>query len=205
MNNRLVETIQDLAQTLAVDFASAVVKAVTDLPISELARALPAPRRAAGEGRAKKEPKGKSGRLQRRTPKQIAAVGDDVVAFLKKHPDGVRSEQIREGLGLDKREVPRVLQQAIADGKIKILHGEKRATTYGAGKGGKSPRKAKPAKAARKAKAKPVKRAAKKKASAKAKPAQAARKGKKASKKGASAKRASNGVSAPATAAAPAE
>lgn len=123
---------------------------------------------ARGSTPSKKAPKApKSGRLQRRTVEQIQGTVLAVVGLVKHHEDGLRSEQIRAELGLDVRELPRVLQQGISDKVLAILGGEKRATRYGVGSGGKpkaapktkvqaaSKPKAKKAKTASKAKTKP--------------------------------------------------
>jgi hypothetical protein len=179
--NRLIENINSIAAELAANFASelthALLGALTESSTTELAETLtggasapvrarsarPAARtsRASKPGvpRKTKAAKAKTGRLARRTPEQIAEAIADVASLLKRQPEGLRSEQIRELLKLDKREIPRLLQQGVADGAIKILHGEKRATTYGV-KGGK--KKAKPAKKAPKKSAKkPAKKAPK--------------------------------------------
>ena len=60
---------------------------------------------------------------------QIAKALERVIALVKTRKGGLRSEQIREELGLDKREVPRVLQEGFATKKLKS-RGRKRATTY---------------------------------------------------------------------------
>ena len=52
-----------------------------------------------------------------------------VVALLKKSPDGLRSEAIRDALKLDRREVPRVLAEGLK-GKVLRKRGAKRATVY---------------------------------------------------------------------------
>ena len=114
------------------------------------------------------------------------------MALIRRHKDGLRSEQIRTELGLDVREVPRLLQQGISDKVLKILGGEKRATRYGAGAGGK-------AKATPKIKAKP--KAKTKKAAPKTKAKKAA-KAKKSAPKKTRTKSASKKNSVPETAAA---
>lgn len=75
--------------------------------------------------------KAKSGRLARRSPEQIAKALDQVVALVKGKKDGLRAEQIKKALGMDRREVPRVLQEGLSKKKIKSK-GQKRATTYSA-------------------------------------------------------------------------
>ena len=54
---------------------------------------------------------------------------EGIVVLLKKHKEGLRSEQIRQTLKLDVREVPRVLKEGLVKKKLKSK-GQKRATTY---------------------------------------------------------------------------
>ncbi|MGH7296566.1 MAG: hypothetical protein ACRELB_16630 [Polyangiaceae bacterium] len=62
----------------------------------------------------------------RRAPEDIARTLGLVVAALKTGPMG--AEEIQKLLKLDKRELPRVLQEGLATRKLK-KKGEKRATT----------------------------------------------------------------------------
>jgi len=98
-------------------------------------------------GSGKKKPS----RLPRRSAEQIEATARAVANLLRKHAGGLRSEQIRVELGLDVREVPRVLRLGLEDKMIRVLGGEKRSTTYGAA--------SKPVKTKTKAKPKPVPKA----------------------------------------------
>lgn len=152
-------------QELTTAFVQSLVASIRSMPISEIngdgghethshsarehtapARAH-APRAVTASTKAAKAPKGvKGGRLARRTPEQIAEAVVSVVALVHKHPDGLRAEDIRNELGLDVREVPRVLKQGIEAGQLKIVSGQKRSTTYGVGRGGKASAKPKSAK-----------------------------------------------------------
>ncbi len=76
--------------------------------------------------------RGKKGRLARRNDEQIATAIDQVVALVKKSKTGLRSEEIKKALGIDVREVPRILKTAVAKRKLRAK-GQKRATTYTAG------------------------------------------------------------------------
>ena len=107
-------------------------------------------------------PSKKSGRLPRRTPAQIVEGVNAIVALLREHSDGMRSEQIRAALGLDVRELPSLLKQGVKATMLRIVSGQKRSTVYGVGEGagGKRPVKARVAK--KPTKAKPVKSAKKK-------------------------------------------
>jgi len=147
-------------QELTTAFVQGLIGAIRNMPISEIngdgsheapthaPRAHTAPvharaPRTAAPTKAPKAKAAKSGRLARRTPEQVEEVIASVVALVRKHPDGLRAEDIRTALDLDVREVPRVLKQGIAEGHLKILSGQKRSTAYGV-KGGKA-KAAKPA------------------------------------------------------------
>jgi hypothetical protein len=70
-----------------------------------------------------------SGRLHRRSLDEIAKTLDSVASLLKRHPQGLRAEQIRNELGLMRKELPRVLKDGLTN-KVLRAKGEKRATTY---------------------------------------------------------------------------
>lgn len=52
-----------------------------------------------------------------------------MVELLKKHPDGLRAEQIQKDLGLSRKDLPRPMSQALAKNLVR-KKGEKRATKY---------------------------------------------------------------------------
>lgn len=52
----------------------------------------------------------------------------------------MRAEQIRESLGVEAKELPRPLAEAISSGRI-TKSGQKRATTYFAGGGSGAPKR----------------------------------------------------------------
>jgi len=103
------------------------------------ARASTLPKR--GPGRPKKtsaaavpsvSPKkgAQGGRLARRSQAQIEKTLGDIVALVKKKP-GLRAEQIRAQLGLQAKEMPRILAEGLST-KTLTKKGEKRATVYSA-------------------------------------------------------------------------
>ena len=171
--------LSEKLKQLAATFADAVSEVVETEMRDRMTNALSALGATGGSGdtevrrgRPAKTPKtpktGKKakseGRLARRSLEEIQAVVADVVKLVAKHPDGLRSETIRTELDLDVREVPRVLKEGIAMGVLKS-HGQKRATVYFAGKGGKGASKKASSKKTPKAKAaskKAPKKAAKK-------------------------------------------
>jgi hypothetical protein len=91
------------------------------------------PRRGPGRPRGKRGPGRPSGpsssRLARRSTKDLATVANNIFALVKKHPKGLRGEQIRAELGIAKKEWMRPLGIAL-DSKQLWKKGEKRATTY---------------------------------------------------------------------------
>ena len=129
----LKHTIESLAQT----FAAKVLTVIRSSSLEEIlgqSVSTPTKTRAAKAvkaPRAAKAPKAgrRRGRLARRSPDQIGAQLGAVAALLKKNPKGLRSEEIRAALKLDRREIPRVLAEGL---KSKALRksGAKRATTY---------------------------------------------------------------------------
>jgi hypothetical protein len=106
--------------------------------------------------------------LRRRSAKDIAGVIESIVGLLRQAPRGLRAEQIRQKLGLQSKELPRPLKEAVEAGRLG-RSGQKRATTYFV-KGGPAAHKPGGAAPARKSrrnarspkKTAPTKRAAKK-------------------------------------------
>jgi hypothetical protein len=137
-------SLRSTLDSLASNFASAVLAAIRGASLDELvAGSGGAPRRGPGRPRgsstkttataarasAPSTKTTKGGRLQRRSPADIARALDAVVILVRKSKAGLRSEEIRKALKLDVREVPRVLKEGLAKKKLKSK-GEKRATTY---------------------------------------------------------------------------
>jgi hypothetical protein len=143
-------TLRQALHEIAVSFAVGVFSAVRAASLQELREGVaeadlekgrPAPvpvtngrspKAAAAPLGAAKGPAQKttrSGRLRRRSPEEIAATLDNVVALVKRHRDGLRAEQIRSELGLEAKEMPRILKEGISTRKLRSK-GQKRATTY---------------------------------------------------------------------------
>lgn len=72
---------------------------------------------------------GSSIRLGRRSQEDIEGLLQSMVETLKAHPGGLRAEQIREQLKLDKREMAAPIKMGL-EAAILTKTGEKRATTY---------------------------------------------------------------------------
>lgn len=79
--------------------------------------------------------RGRGGRLGRRTPNEISRVIESIVELLQKNGGGLRAEQIRSALGVEAKELPRPLADALSAGRL-TKTGQKRATTYFAAGGG---------------------------------------------------------------------
>jgi len=84
---------------------------------------------AAAVPTAQAKPARTPGRLPRRSPDEIAKALDRMVSLLKKHKDGLRAEEIRANLGMEPKEMPRILKEGVSTKKLSSK-GQKRATTY---------------------------------------------------------------------------
>ena len=118
-------------QHLAASFADSVLAAIRAASLEELLAESGArgPVRGLAKTGTDGAKKATPGRLARRSPEQIAKTIERVVALVKKHKDGMRAEQIRVELGLQAKEMPRVLKDGLAAKKL-TAKGQKRATTY---------------------------------------------------------------------------
>jgi hypothetical protein len=138
-------SLRSALDSLAINFASAVLDAIRGASLDELvAESGGAPRRGPGRPRGSSTTKAapaaarasgpsakktKGGRLARRSPADIAKALGQIVALVKTKKAGLRSEEIRKALKLDVREVPRVLKEGLTKKKLRSK-GQKRATTY---------------------------------------------------------------------------
>lgn len=117
---------------LATAFADSVVDAIRSSSLQELlsetshSKVHRVDTAARASSPAARSP---SGRLPRRSTDEIAAVLDQIVVLVSKHKDGLRAEQIRSELGLQAKELPRVLKEGLTTKKLRCK-GQKRATTY---------------------------------------------------------------------------
>jgi hypothetical protein len=113
---------------LASTFADGVLAAIRRASLDELVAGAPrriAVRRVASTQNRPHRP----GRLPRRSSEDVARTLAKVVATVKASKLGMRAEQIRKTLKLDRRELPRVLHEGLAS-KVLRSRGHKRATTY---------------------------------------------------------------------------
>jgi hypothetical protein len=172
MSSSLRQRLNDLASSFASNVLDAIRgTSLEDLLAGSSGTAPRAPARPAVSNGAPPRPVRRSGgRLPRRSTGDIAQVVESIVGLLKQSPKGLRAEQIREKLGLQAKELPRPLKEALDGGQLGRA-GQKRATTYfvrnGSGgtaagatvrrgkarKGARGPKRAKAVKAKRAAKA----------------------------------------------------
>ena len=128
MPTNLRSALDALAQTFASSVLAAIRSASIDDLLAEAGGARPVhPGKAAPSPKPASKTRG--GRLARRSAADIEKALASVVALVKKTKGGLRSEQIRKQLGLDVREVPRILKTGLSTKKLKAK-GHKRATVY---------------------------------------------------------------------------
>lgn len=146
MTTSLRNTIADLAAS----FASSILDAIRQMSLDEIlaethgggGAGRNAPRAAAKVAKAARvstaaaataaptgKAKRKGGRLERRSAGDITALVGRIVSVLESKPSGLRAEQIRDALGLESKELPRPLAEALQARRI-VKTGKKRATTY---------------------------------------------------------------------------
>jgi hypothetical protein len=134
--------LREQLSSLATHFADSVLAVIRGASIDDLLSESHAAPRRAGRPRGRSTPstsksarvaapRAKAGRLARRSPADIARALATVVALVKRHPKGLRSEQIRAELKMRPNEMPRILGEGLAKKALKSK-GQKRATTYSA-------------------------------------------------------------------------
>jgi hypothetical protein len=121
--------LTDLAQSFADNVLAALRGASLEELLGGRTSKGPARTQAANDGEDRTAParRAKPGRLPRRSAEDIAKAVDLVTKLVKSQP--LRAEQIRKKLGLDVREMPRILKEGLAKKRLKAK-GQKRATTY---------------------------------------------------------------------------
>jgi hypothetical protein len=110
----------------------AIVNALRGASLEELMAITGGASRSASRGESPKRDGGtpkNTGRLERRSHDDIATIMAQIVRLVARHPDGLRAEQIKAALGLEKTELPKPLLEGLASGVL-TKTGQKRATTY---------------------------------------------------------------------------
>ena len=127
-----MSTLHARIHALSSAFADSIVAAIREVSISELTGGKLHTRGESTEEEVtpqKAKALKSTGRLPRRSDEDIALVVEEIVAVVRKHPEGIRAEELREELGLEKKELPKPMLVALASGAIR-KEGEKRATAY---------------------------------------------------------------------------
>jgi hypothetical protein len=135
-----MSTLRSSLNELVASFTRELLATIRNASLDELVaesaggrRALQGRRQTAADGNGRavsgRAKTGATGRLRRRSAEEIVGVLDGVVALLKKNRAGLRAEQIRAELGLQAKEMPRVLKEGLTTQRLKSK-GQKRATTY---------------------------------------------------------------------------
>jgi hypothetical protein len=139
MSTSLRSHLSDLASSFAQSFADSVLAAIRTASLEDLVMESDGARngrtRTRGGGTTAGNPGPRSkrttgGRLARRSAEDIAKTLAKVVSAVKAAKGkGMRAEQIKAALKLDRRELPRVLHEGLRTKKLKSK-GQKRATVY---------------------------------------------------------------------------
>jgi hypothetical protein len=150
-------------------FASELIALIRSSAVEVVEEALggKATRGGGGRGRARSAPRasGRRPKGAKRDPKLLESLTEKLGAFIKKNP-GLRIEQIGKALGAATKDLALPVKKLIAAKRVSTK-GQRRATTYYAGKGGRGAAKpagkggrraAKPAKGKRRTKKARVKR-----------------------------------------------
>ena len=141
-------SLQTQLNHLASSFTQAVIAAIREVSLEELvaetgglkgmprapAGRAPAVTSSRGRGRVPRRETGpsrrsSSRRLKRRSHDDIEKVLGEIVSLVENSPRGMRAEQIRSELGMQAKELPRVLGEGLATRRLR-KRGHKRATTY---------------------------------------------------------------------------
>ena len=135
----MINSLHSALNDLASSFVESILAAIRSASLDEL---VPPKAGASSAGRsvrttpvagirpaAKKPAVTRMGRLHRRTPEEIANALGQVISLVKKHKTGLRAERIRSELGLQAKEMPRILKDGLASKTLRSK-GQKRATTY---------------------------------------------------------------------------
>jgi hypothetical protein len=131
-------TLRSQLNALAANFAQQVLTAIQGSSLEELvgsggrsvengrsARIVTAAAASPSVRKAGRKP----GRLPRRSADEIAALLNKIILLVKTHKEGMRAEEIRSALGMEAKEMPRILKEGISKKKL-TTKGQKRATTY---------------------------------------------------------------------------
>jgi hypothetical protein len=137
-----MSTLRTKLDALAATFANQIIASLQGASLHELVGSTH-DGRVVGNGRTRgggaggqpepqstpSKPSRKPGRLPRRSADEIAKTLDKIVLLVKTQKAGLRAEEIRSKLGMQAKEMPRILKLGLAKKKL-TSKGQKRATTY---------------------------------------------------------------------------
>ena len=131
----MASSLRTQLDALASHFADEILATIKSASLHELAaggRTSVATSKGVSAGRVPAMASARSeasGRLARRSMEEIVKAVDKIVLLVKTHKEGMRAEDIRKTLGLQPKEMPRILKHGITAKKLSTK-GRKRATTY---------------------------------------------------------------------------
>jgi hypothetical protein len=125
MNKKLRATVE----RLALEFAEDLLQAIRSAPVEEILAGVTGKLSATTGARGRPGKPATGGRRVRRSSGDIEKTADAIVALLKAHRSGLRSEEIQAKLGVARAELPRPIADALREKRI-VKTGQKRATTY---------------------------------------------------------------------------
>ena len=128
--------LETAIKALAADFANNVVVALAGASFDEVQAALSEARPATrvrgllpAATKTERPKLTRNSRMSRRSADDIEKALTRVLSVVEKAEDGMRAEQIREKLGLESKELPRILKAGLESKRLRSK-GAKRATTY---------------------------------------------------------------------------
>jgi hypothetical protein len=117
--------LRDTISRLSADFATALLEAIRHASLAEVSE-LTGGVNSAGHAMDSEAP---ATTRRRRSIDDIHALAEKIGQLLHAHSSGLRAEQIRQALHVQRSDLPRALVAALDSGLIR-KRGEKRATTY---------------------------------------------------------------------------
>jgi len=114
---------------LASEFAHSLLRALRGASLDEILAETAHDHAALGESRPSGRREKSRGVRRRRSTEELDALVTRIVSVLKTHKKGLRAEELREKLGVERKELPRPLAEALKK-RVITKKGKKRATTY---------------------------------------------------------------------------
>jgi hypothetical protein len=122
----VASSVEEAIRERASEFAEGLLEALRSASLSDIVGGgtpeLPPARRAP----ARREPRRKG---VRRSDTEINDLAEEIVDLCKKHPDGVKAEEMRAVLKVENRDLQRPIFLLLKRGTVKKT-GQKRATLY---------------------------------------------------------------------------